>query len=134
MVSVKRTPCINTGCPTVPTLASTIGINTLSSRPLSSFKCIDTRCVTTITLHNMVSRQTWLQQRGELLPRPTFWKGFGIPGKPTDSTNKEIEKYSCMLQHYSYAKPIEMSKGNSPWPRHQHQFIYIFLRQRSLHS
>ena len=62
-----------------PTCKSTTSCNTILSQPSKSFKCMDTGSVTDTTLARMVSGQTRLQRRGELLPRPTFWKGSRTP-------------------------------------------------------
>ena len=62
------------GLHSAPTSKWTTACKTICSRPSKSFKCMDTGYVTDTTLANLVSGQTRLQRRGELLQRPTFWR------------------------------------------------------------
>ena len=67
------------GPPSAPTSRSTTGFKNLPLHQSKCFKCTDTRFVTDITPNNPVSGRTWLQRRGGLLPRPTYWKASPTP-------------------------------------------------------
>ena len=71
-------PSTTNGPPSVPTSKLTTACKTILSQPSKSFKCMDTGCVTDTTLARIVSGQTRLQRRGELLQRPMFWKASKI--------------------------------------------------------
>ena len=84
------------GHPSAPTSKWTTGFQTLTHLPSNSFKCMDTGFVTDTTPSNLVSGQTRLQRRGELSPRPTYWKAFLTPVNgqdhpPRNSTSGWLE-------------------------------------------
>ena len=69
-------PSTGNGNPSAPTSMWTTNYETLTHQPSNSFKCLDTGFVTDTTPCNLVSGQTRLQRRGELSPRPTYWKAY----------------------------------------------------------
>ena len=70
----------NNGLPSAPTSRSTTGFRTLTRRWSNCFKCTDTGFVTDTTPSSPVSGRTRLQRRGELSPRPTYWRAYPTPG------------------------------------------------------
>ena len=124
------------GPPSTPTSRSTTGFKTLPLHQSNCFKCTDTRFVTDITPNNPVSGRTWLQRRGGLFPRPTYWKASPAPQKRPGSSSKDLDKrLSHMTRHYSLVDPPpKREKAIPPWAGHIHRGIGGLLTQGPMHG
>ena len=84
--------------------------------PLSrSYRCTDTGSVTLVSPPDpLFSIRTRLQQCGELLRIPTFWRGAKTPESLPGHTHNTLKRLTRMLQHFPYQDPLPSGRRLSP--------------------